>query len=481
MKNFNKLKWWHVAIIICSVIIGICYTAIKSPEWDEMCYVDPGAQLALQGRMVSAVWTTNSSPNELWASSNPGIPLLLAGWFKVFGFGIIQSRILFYILHFSGVIAFFFWIRNKFNPSALALVLGISGSFILPSLAEPIVSFRLEVLAFLFFTLFLYYTWTDQESVFLNWIAPTLLGFLTVLFGFHFTTFFVLAAGIAILLKRDKTTVLRAVALATGIVLGMIILWAVYKQLGMWDTFMASRLSHIGKQLRWCPTGFKKLTILKDWWVFIALAVIGFFGNFRQNRSQWLPWVLAIAAFFTIPYIISSIGIYYRAYIWMVSLPMILCFYYSENSLKGWYLNFSIILLTFSLVNSGLYKIRYTRALYKINQYQNQVLKIVNDRFPGRTSIIGNVHMYYHLTSHGYKFYPHRDPSEGNDLGHKQDYYFPKNLRDQVQCIVIITKDMERFPKFLDRDGKWIQLEKLPSPPIKGDPWIEINVFVREQ
>ena len=480
MENKNKLKWWHIAIITFAVLIGICYTAIKSPEWDEMLYVDPGAQLALQGRMVSTAWVSNS-PNELWASSNPGMPLLFAGWFKIFGFGLIQSRILFFLLHLSGVYVFFSWIRNKFNPSPWALVLGISGAFLLPSLAEPIIIFRLEVLAFLLFTLFLYYTWTDKENTFLNWIAPILLGLLTVFFGFHFTAFFALAAGIAILLRRDKTTFLRAIALGTGIVFGLIILWAVYKQLNMWDTLLASRLSHIGKHLHWCPSGLKKLILLKDWWLFISLAVIGFLGNFKQGRSKWLPWVLGIVAFFSIPYVISSIGIYYRPYIWMVSLPMILCFYYNENLLKGWSRNLSVILILFSLINSGLFKIRYLAVLYQIDQYQNRVLAIVHDRFPTGTSIIGNVHLYYYLTEHGFKFYPHRDSSEGDDLGHKQDYYFPQNLRDQVQCITIISKDIERYPKFLDREGWWVKLENLPSTPVKGDPWIELNVFVRNQ
>jgi len=477
MEN-KKFKWWHLATIAISILIGLSYAGLKPAWWDEMLYVDPGVHLALEGRMFSTAWTTNS-PHELWGSSNPGIPLLFASWFKVFGFGFIQSRILFFLIYLSGVYFFFSWIRNKFNSSPWALALGISGSLILPSLAEPINNLRLEVLAYPLFTLFLYYTWTDKENIFLNWIAPILLGFLTVLFGFHFTTFFVLAAGIAILLKRDKTTVLRAVALATGIVLGMIILWAVYKQLGMWDTFMASRLSHIGKQLRWCPTGFKKLTILKDWWVFIALAVIGFFGNFRQNRSQWLPWVLAIAAFFTIPYIISSIGIYYRAYIWMVSLPMILCFYYSENSLKGWYLNFSIILLSFSLIDSVQYKLRYSRALYKINQHQDRILKIVHEKFPEGTSVIANSNFYYDLTSHRFTVYPHLDPDAGTIFGYKQDYFFPQNIRDQVKCIIITSDEMKKYPTIFNIASGWTLLGKFPGPS-KEDAANEINIFVRD-
>jgi hypothetical protein len=473
-----KFKWWHLATIAISTVIGLSYAGLKPTWWDEMHYVDPGMHFALQGRMFSTTWVTNS-PHELWASGNPGLPLLFAGWFKIFGFGFVQSRALFFFLYFSGVIVFFFWIRNKFNPTAWALVLGISGSFILPSLAEPIINLRLDVLAYLFFTLFLYYTWTDKENIFLNWVAPVLLGLLTAFFGLHFSMYFVLAAGVTILLKRNKVSFIRAIALGAGTILGMIILWAVYKKLGMWDTFIASRASHIGKQLPWCPAGFKKLTLLKDWWVFMALAVMGFLGNLRQNRSQWLPWVLAITAFFAIPYVISVLGIYYRPYIWMVTLPMILCFYHSENSLKGWYLKISIILLSFSLVDSGLYKIRHTHESYKIKQHQDRVLKMVHERFPEGTSIIANSNFYYDLTSHRFTVYPNMDPDAGTMLGYKQDYFFPKDLRNQVKCIIITTKEMKKYPTIFTIASGWTQSGKF-SGPSKEDPTNEINIFVRE-
>ena len=484
MENKQKFKWWHIMVVTLSVLIGLCSIFIRSTNWDEMHYVDPGAQLALQGRMVSTAWVSNS-PNELWASSNPGMPLLFAGWFKIFGFGLIQSRILFFLLHLSGVYVFFSWIRNKLNPSVWALVFGISGAFLLPSLAEPIIIFRLEVLAFLLFTLFLYYTWTEKQNTFLNWIAPILLGLLTVFYGFHFTAFFLLAAGVALLLKRDRITLLRGFALATGIIFGLIILWIVYKQLNMWDTLLAARTSHIGRQLSWCPIGWKKLTVTHDWPVLLSLAVIGFIGNFKLGKSKWLAWALAICAFLIIPYAISLVGLYYRSYIWMVSLPMILCFYYSEKSLKGWYLNFSIILISLSYMFYGLYSINMIQKLNTDRKQQNQLLGFVDERIPKGSSIVAPpLYFYYYLTGNGFKYYPRRGVGAGEHLGYKEDYFFPKNLRNQVKFIITETgfdySEAETSFDFSDMGGEWEQIGNFPAQ-TAGYAHKGFKVFARKE
>jgi hypothetical protein len=479
----NKIKWWHMVIITCSIVVGLWLLFIRQTNWDEMHYVDPGAQLALQGRMVSNVWVSNS-PNELWASSNPGMPLLFAGWFKIFGFGFIQSRTLFFLLHISGVYVFFSWIRNKFNPSAWALVLGISGAFFIPSLAEPIIIFRLEVLAFLLFTLFLYYTWTEKQNPFLNWIAPILLGLITVFFGFHFTAFFSLAACVALLLKRDRITLLRSFALAMGIMGGLVILWVVYRQLNMWDTLLAARTSHMGKQLSWCPIGWKKLVVTQDWALLLSLAIIGFIGNFKSGKSKWLAWALAISAFFIIPYIISSVGLYYRSYIWMVSLPMILCFYYSENSLKGWYLNFSIILISVSFMFYGIYSINMIKKLNTDRKQQNQLLDFINERIPKGSSIVAPPsYFYYYLTDNDFKYYPRRGVGSGEHLGYKEDYFFPKNLRHQVKFIITQTGvdySEEKAFDFSDMGGEWKQIGNFPAQ-TSGYHRSSFKVFTREE
>lgn len=476
METKNKLKWWHIAIITFAVIIGLFSVFIRPTRWDEMHYVDPGAQLVLQGRMVSTVWVTNS-PNELWASSNPGMPLLFACWFKVFGFGFIQSKILFFILHLSGVYVFFSWIRKKFNPSAGALVLGISGSFILPSLAESFYNLRLDVCSFSLFTFFLYYTWTKKENIFLNWFAPILFGFLLILWGFHFALFYSLASVVAFVLIRNKISLVRAIAFFVGICLGIIILWLTYLHFNMWDTLIAARSSHFGKILPWCPIGWHKLTVLSDWPIFLLLTSVGLLGNLKSDRSRWLPWILALLVFFLVPFIISSIGIYYRAYIWMVALPMVLCFYYAENLLKSWYRFFVAVILSCSLIVFSLYSINSLMQLYRDAQQIKTSINLIKEKIPPGSSIVADEKFYYQLIESGFKYYIHADSSAGACLGYKQDYFFPKNLRDQVKCIVFSLPKGETSTQILsDMGGEWILIGNFPAP-VKGKLHQEISIY----
>ena len=136
-SGMTPWRWWHLAIIVSTLLLASAQ-AFLVPSWcDEIAYVDPGAQLALTERMVSTAWLTNS-PEALWGSSNPGMPLVFAGWFKLIGFGQAQARLLFCLLHFAGVLFLFRWIRDRLDPTPWALVFGLVASLLLPSLANAI-------------------------------------------------------------------------------------------------------------------------------------------------------------------------------------------------------------------------------------------------------------------------------------------------------------------------------------------------------
>jgi len=193
-----------------------------------------------------------------------------------------------------------------------------------------------------------------------------------------------------------------------------------------------------------------------------------------------LPWVLAILAFFVIPYVISLMGIYYRSYIWMVSLPVITCFYHRIHFHKKWSLNFSIIIILITFIIIGRKNINYAKNLYSNWQHRSRVLQLVKDRIPRESSIVANSHFYYYLTGNGCKFYPRGESTSGESLGYKQDYFFPKNLRDQVNFMFFSSDYGDISTKTVsDMGGEWILIGDYVAPG-KGRPFEDISIFIRK-
>lgn len=63
------------------------------PWTDEALFLDPAANWFFENKFTSSVWQTQPY-GEFWISNAPLYSLLLAGWLKIFGFGLVQSRAL---------------------------------------------------------------------------------------------------------------------------------------------------------------------------------------------------------------------------------------------------------------------------------------------------------------------------------------------------------------------------------------------------
>ena len=305
-------RWWHSAIIVSALLLASAQ-AFLVPAWcDEIAYVDPGAQLALTGRMVSTAWLTNS-PEALWGSSNPGMPLVFAGWFKLIGFGQAQARLLFCLLHFAGVLFLFRWIRDRLDPTPWALVFGLVASLLLPSLANAIFQARLECLAFLFCAWFLHYAFDEAPGVFRVWFAPPMLGLAIVFFGLHFAGFFALAAIAVFAASPGRRTFSQGAGLALGLVAGLAMLWYAYVRIGVWEVFVAARACHYGRVLDWVPLGWRRYSVTSDMPWLAVLTGIGLLSVARASAWRptraWSSWLLASSAFWLIPLLISFVGI----------------------------------------------------------------------------------------------------------------------------------------------------------------------------
>jgi len=473
-------RWWHSAVVAAALLLASAQ-AVLTPSWcDEVAYVDPGAQLALTGRMVSTAWLTNS-PETLWGSSNPGMPLLFAGWFKLAGFGQLQARMLFCLLHFAGVWCLFRWVRRRLNPKPWPSVLGITSSLLLPSLGNAVFQPRLECVAFLLCAWFLYYTYEDKRCLFLDWAAAPALGIIIMFFGLHFAGFFALAALCAFLIAPGRRTFFLGVGLALGLLAGMAILRAAYVRAGVWETFVAARACHYGRVLDWVPVGWRRFSATGDLPWIAVLAGIGLVSTMTRNgRSPTpnrKPWLWAIGVFGFVPLLIGTIGIYYGNYSWMVALPMMLCFYFGAPGLDGkWRTAFvSILILVLAVVS-----FRFAQRLPGLAREavrRQQVTAALARILPERGAVAADFPLYYQLVAAGYRVYPRVKADEGLCLGFEQDHFLPKLVRGQITCVV--TKKQDAAAILSGLGGEWRMSEEIPAVSAR-QPQDDLQIFVRK-
>jgi hypothetical protein len=459
-------RWWHWAIVASALLLASAQ-AFLLPSWcDEIAYVDPGAQLATIGRMVSTAWVTNS-PEALWGSSNPGMPLIFAAWFKLIGFGQAQARLLFCLLHFAGVFFLFRWIRTRLDPTPWALVLGLAASLLLPSLANAIFWARLECLAFLFCAWFLYYAFDEAPGVFRCWVAPLMLGLAIVFFGFHFAGFFAMAAIAVFAVSPNRRTLSQGVGLTLGLVAGLAMLWYVYARIGVWEVFVAARACHYGRVLDWVPLGWERFSVTRDMPGLAVLAGIGLLSAAQASAWRptrvWSSWLWAFAAFCLIPLLINLVGIYYFSYSWMVALPVMLCFYLGAPSLEGRWRAAFVAILSFVILAAALKFTNRLPEMAKEAGRREQVTATLAAILPKGYSVAADFPLYYQLVGAGYRVFPRVRADEGLCLGFEQENYLPKSVRAQIGCIV--TKSEAAPPILSGLGGDWRMVAEIPALP----------------
>lgn len=459
-------RWWHYLIVTLAILLAAVRAMLLAPWCDEVAYVDPGAQLALTGKMVSTAWVTNS-PETLWGSSNPGMPLVFAVWFKLTGFGQTQARLLFCLLHFSGVFFLFRWIRGHFNPPPAALVLGIAASVLLPSLGNAVFQARLECLAFLFCAWFLHYAFGEAPGAFRAWFAPLILGLSIVFFGLHFAGFFAIAAIAVFAASPSRRTFFQGVSLALGLVAGLALLGYAYARMGVWDVFIAARACHYGRVLEWVPTGWKRFSVTSDMPWLALLAGIGLLSAARVSAWRptraWFSWLWAFAAFCLIPLLISCVGIYYGNYSWMVALPVMLCFYLGAPSLEGRWRTAFVAILSLGIFAVAIKITKQLPDMVKEASFRERVTDNLSSILPKGNSVAADFTLYYQLAGSGYRVFPRVRADEGLCLGFEQEHYLPKSVMGQIGCIV--TKKEAATPVLSGLGGEWRMVAEIPALP----------------
>lgn len=465
-KHRSWLIWGILAAALAAAV------AILNPPWcDEVAYLDPGARLALFGSFTSTAWVSNS-PETFWASSNPGMPLLFAGWFKVFGFGLLQARTLLCLLHFLGALVFItaLYRRLRCGPGVLFVVW--LACLWLPSLANSIFQPRLEVFALLFCGIFLF-SIEPSRSRLGQVLLAFLLGLACAFIGLHFSGFFALMSLVAWGVQRNLNSFLRGLALAVGTLLGVFILYLVYRGLHVWDIFVEARASHYGRDLAWVPKGWKMFAVTKDLPVFAGLAATFAFLAWRRprdgNPSARFFWLTALAAFLLIPPSISVIGIYYGNYSWMVAVPMLLAFAHGWEGLAANHRRYFRAFLILSLIVAIWDAASRIPRYYRLKAWSSDAGTVVRKTLPAGAPLAADFCFYYDVVSPERAVYFRVRKDEGLCLGFTQDRYCPPSLRKSIDWV--LAMGVESAHEMTDSlGGDWVLAATLAPPPGVRNP-----------
>ena len=478
--NKHYWRWWHIVSIGLALVISTAYALLRAARADEISYVDPGAQLVLVGRMESTAWLSNS-PLDPWGASNPGIPLLFAAWFKLFGFGWLQARACFILLHLAGVALLFRWIDRRFSPSATSITVGIVATLILPSLANAIFLCRLEAVALLLSAWFLTYTWQSEPGVLVDWVAAPLLGAITIMLGFHHACFFALASLAVFVFKPNRRTLIQGLGLAAGILVGLLLLWLFYSKTGRWEALVEGRASHFFFIIPWDATGWRKYFVTVDMPVWGALAAFGLLSTTVLSRPEqanaWRPWISALAIFVLAPQLIGGIGIYYGSYAWMPAVLMMVGFYAGIPWLNGRAKGVFLAVASLTFISLGLFYVFRLPGLAREADQRLQVRNAVERSIAPHSSVAADFSLYYELVGAGYRTFLRVKSAEGLSLGFTQERYFPKSIHNSVTCIA--TKASSAAEMIEGIGGRWRLTAEFPL--IAGEHSDEdYQVYLRE-
>ena len=454
-KSKNLQLYLVAALAPLCILIALVFT---SPgQVDEVRYIDPGVNLSLGRGFNSSTWY-EQSPEGFWACSTPAMAFLYAGWFKLVGFGLFQSKFLSLFFHLAGAWLLTRWTSHRLSFSLIQQTSVFIACLIMPVLAWAAVGCRLEVFALLFYAWFLYFTLNEKV---VSKLHPFLFGALTPLFGLHFSGYFALAAAATFLYKREKRYFYNGLILAVGMAVGLLLLFIIYNHNDAINVFWEARASHYTRtKMAWVPTGWRMFTVSPDL-VLLALIAFGLLAREATKRSLNTPQVyqsagLALTVFFLTPVLINKIGIYYVTYGWMVAVPMLLLLF--EDT--GRWMNENKRIAVASLVLVALAIVYKTSLIVSSNlrlKTQHQSIARYIEMHTGKNeAIAGTLDIYYYLK-----------PLRQNYFVQTQSPHWPKEIGNAINWAVNRRCQLDP-PTLSSLSGDWEEVKCFPSATSKN-------------
>jgi hypothetical protein len=383
-----------VAIVIATMA---WWTTVVATAWtDEVFYVDPGACLALGKGFSSNGWCAGGVS---WGLSNPGVPLLLSGWFWLFGFGQYQSHTFFFFAHLAGVILIISWAARRWNLRPSEKVgLFLIGMFLHSLSGNTMYHARPDAFALLLFGWLLAFSFPERDRSVGSTISAVFFGIACVFFGLQFCGYFPLVAAGIFLWFRRRHLFYVGFGQAVGLGLGLLLLWLFYGSMGTWVDFIANRSDNLGQQFTW-----KKFVISKDFMVLIPALVLLAVLEVRRDRA-WhgvaAKCVLgALGVIFVIPLFINKIGFYQAQYTWMVTIPVLLLILPAlprRGLGQGGWLKWTLVAMA---IGSLAYRVSVVPAELRESQRRRDMVAELGRHMQPGDLVLGSMPLFYEIRS----------------------------------------------------------------------------------
>ena len=314
---------WVITVVVLTSILAFFAVWQGIPWTDEIFYVDPGACLAMGRGFISNDYDSWSI-EQPWGLSNPGLPLLIAGWFKLFGVGQFQSHLFFLLVYVGGLVGLSSWLARR---HALGLVGRLSvimlGLTVHALAGDSVYHARHDCFWPLLFWWFLRFSLDEEIGLRRRFLEGVVFGVAEIFVGLQFGGFFALAAMVLFLARRTRARFIAGIAQAVGLLLGLGLLRVAYGHMGVWDHFVRHRSNNFGHAVEW-----SHLVVSKDFWLLgpalLCLLLCGFWqGGGRRTKLVQVA-MIGLGLFLLVPPAIHIIGYYQAPYSWMVAAPVLL-------------------------------------------------------------------------------------------------------------------------------------------------------------
>lgn len=391
-SNERKL----LAITMLLAVVALSASLLATPWNDEVFYVSPGGSWATDGGFTSSDWNFFHQV-KTWGLSNPGLPVLMGLWLKVFGFGQIQAHAFFFVVYATGLAGLIRWLGGRYQMTVTQMATGLLiGLFVHSFNHDAIYHARPDCFWPALFWGFLKVSFDEGKNSQKRLFEGSLLGMACIFLGLHFAGFFAVGAAALFIYHRNKASFYAGLGLAIGLIIGLFLLRLAFGQMGVWQDFVNHRSMHFARPLQW-ELWWKS----KDFWL-IGPALGGLLLNeilsgrgLRGDVGR--AALLGAGIFVLVPPVIHTIGYYQASYTWMVIAPV--CLVVMPKVVRqpfgkgGW---FNVLVLVLAAGGVMLRSVDIVQGVFDYRRRQ-EFAKVATTLIPAADSALISESLYYDL------------------------------------------------------------------------------------